>query len=87
VVFNDKHDRVTISFDYARDVDLILARPSFTFRIYEQREATKPAAVVQGFQQSVEESNAAPARRYQQDIKKSLGGAPGPGATGDTGSE
>jgi hypothetical protein len=73
VEFNERHDRVTISFDYRRSANLLLFRPVLSFRIDEQRESAKASAVVQGFQGAVEDSNAAPARRYQQEVKNALG--------------
>lgn len=69
VDFNLAHDRVTISFNYSQKADLVVAKPSFSFEIYEQKEQGKAAGVVKGFQQGVEGSNAAPARRYKNAIK------------------
>ncbi len=73
LVFNPANDRVAISFDYSRNADLVVAQPSFSFRIDVQREAIKAVGIVQGFKQGVEAASDASARQYQQEVKKSLG--------------
>jgi hypothetical protein len=73
VDFNEKHDRVTIAFDYARGVDLGLATPQIPFHVFEQREAARAAAVVQGIGQTIDDSmNNVPAQKYQQAVKQAL---------------
>lgn len=71
--FNPVRDRVTVSFGYSRSADLMVAFPSFPFQIDVQREALKAVGIVQGFRQGVEAANDASARKYQQEVKKSLG--------------
>jgi hypothetical protein len=72
VEFNLNHDRVTVAFNYARSARLGPIRPLFSFRVYAQREAAKAAGMIQGIQRSVEDSNAVPGRRYQEEVKKAF---------------
>jgi hypothetical protein len=71
--FNLNHDRVTIAFDYMRKADLGPLKPLFSFHVRTEREAAKASGLIQGVKGSLEDSNAAAGRRYQEEVKKTFG--------------
>ncbi|MFH1263246.1 MAG: hypothetical protein V1495_07380 [Pseudomonadota bacterium] len=73
VDFNEKHDRITIAFEYSRSVDLGLAAPQVPFHVFEQRESARAVGVVQGIGRTIDNSmNNVPAQKYQQAVKQAF---------------
>ena len=76
IEFNGAGDRLNIKFYYRRPADLVVLHPGIGFEVAVQREARRAVGIIQNVQESIEDSNAAAARKYKDAVKNATGQPP-----------
>lgn len=64
---------ITIAFSYEKTLNFIVTQHTFPFEMDIQRRGGKAGGIVQSVQDSIEDSNAASARKYQDAVKSATG--------------